>query len=451
MSFRLLLILGSAALAARAAGAAPPAAARTAPAAHAAGPARAPQDSAESLYRAARAALSDGDYDRAAEGFRDVSGRFPRSARAADALYYEAFARYRAGGSRNLRAALAALDTQRRRYADAATRADAAALATRVRGELARGGDAEAAATVADDARAAASACPRGRRGRARGRAQRARPDGRRPGGARARARARPPRRLLGAAAPQGRVPAVAAARRRDGRCAAARRPERPRPRGARAGRVLAVAGAHPARHRRARRHPQRQRRPGAAREGAVRAVAAGRRARPGRCCATWPPRRAPTRACARRPSSGSASAAPPRTRASCAGLYGQLRDAELKEKVLFSLSQMRGQGNERWLLDVAQDTRESLAVRKKAIFGAQQAGVGVDQLGALYGRLGERELREQVIFALSQERGPRRGRPPHGHRPRDQDADLRKKAIFWLGQSRDPRAAQFLASLLDR
>ena len=99
----------------------------------------------------------------------------------------------------------------------------------------------------------------------------------------------------------------------------------------------------------------------------------------------------------------------------------------------------------------MAQDAREPIAIRKKAIFGAQQAGVGVAELSALYGRVTERELREQLVFAFSQERGPEAVDRLMDIARRDRDPDLRKRAIFWLGQSRDPRAAQFLTSLLDR
>jgi tetratricopeptide (TPR) repeat protein len=160
------LTSAAAALAAALLAAAPARAEARRPAAPAAAAPARPQDPADSLYRAARALLSDGAYDRAADAFREVAARHPRSRQAPDALYYEAFARYRAGGTRNLRAALAALDAQRQRAADApgtVSRDDAAALATRIRGVLARAGDADAAAAVATDARAAGASCPTGR------------------------------------------------------------------------------------------------------------------------------------------------------------------------------------------------------------------------------------------------------------------------------------------------
>ena len=109
-------------------------------------------DPADSLYRAARQALDRRDYRQAAELFAQVPARFPRSGYAADAYYWRAFSLYRVGGTTQLRAALAALDTQRERFPKAATKGDAKALASRIQGELARQGDPTAAAMVTEAA-----------------------------------------------------------------------------------------------------------------------------------------------------------------------------------------------------------------------------------------------------------------------------------------------------------
>ena len=106
-------------------------------------------DPGDSLYRRARETLNRRDYRGAADLFAQIPVRFPRSGYAADALYWQAFALYRAGGERDLRAALGALRQQRERFPKAATRGDAATLERRIQGELARRGDSEAAAAVA--------------------------------------------------------------------------------------------------------------------------------------------------------------------------------------------------------------------------------------------------------------------------------------------------------------
>src|SRR5688572_13394154 len=81
-----------------------------------------PQDPADALYRQGREALNREDWLTAARRFQQIRQSHPRSRYAADALYWEAFARYRTGRADQLRMALGGLDTQRSRYPDASTR-----------------------------------------------------------------------------------------------------------------------------------------------------------------------------------------------------------------------------------------------------------------------------------------------------------------------------------------
>jgi TolA-binding protein len=53
-------------------------------------------DPADSLYRAAREALNRRDFRSAATLFARIPARYPKSGYAADALYWQAFALYRA-------------------------------------------------------------------------------------------------------------------------------------------------------------------------------------------------------------------------------------------------------------------------------------------------------------------------------------------------------------------
>jgi HEAT repeat protein len=130
--------------------------------------------------------------------------------------------------------------------------------------------------------------------------------------------------------------------------------------------------------------------------------------------------------------------------------LFGRLRDDELKNKVLFSLSQMRGAGNDRWILGVALDSNQPVEVRKQALFWAGQAGVALPEIISLYDRIREREMREQVIFVLSQRMRESAALDKLiDIARRDPDRELRQKAIFWLGQSRDPRATRLLQELI--
>ena len=132
--------------------------------------------------------------------------------------------------------------------------------------------------------------------------------------------------------------------------------------------------------------------------------------------------------------------------------LYSRLNDQDLKEKILFSLSQQKGAGNEAWLMGIALNSKEDIELRKKALFWAGQSGVAISELSQLYDRMSDTEMKEQIIFTLSQ----RQSEGPAIDKlfeiaKNDKDAELRKKAIFWLGQSRDPRVQQFLLDLINK
>lgn len=120
------------------------------------------QDAADSLYREARKALSNDSNRRAAELFRRIRDSYPRSTYTPDAPYWEAFALQRLGSKDELLNARELLALQKDKYPRASTRSDASALRARIEGQLARLGDQSAIASLADQARNATSdGCPR--------------------------------------------------------------------------------------------------------------------------------------------------------------------------------------------------------------------------------------------------------------------------------------------------
>jgi HEAT repeat protein len=134
-------------------------------------------------------------------------------------------------------------------------------------------------------------------------------------------------------------------------------------------------------------------------------------------------------------------------------GLYARVNSDALKDKIIFSLSQQRDFGNGDWILNIALDPKESIELRKQALFWAgQRGGASTDSLAKLYDRMTDREMKDQMIFVFSQ-----RGRDPKAVdklmdiAKNDKDSDMRQKAIFWLGHSRDPRALKFLEDLVSR
>jgi HEAT repeat protein len=132
--------------------------------------------------------------------------------------------------------------------------------------------------------------------------------------------------------------------------------------------------------------------------------------------------------------------------------LYSRLTNEDLKEKILFSLSQQKGAGNEQWLMNIAVNPKEDIELRKKALFWAGQSGVAISEIAQLYDRMGDSEMREAIIFALSQRQSDRTAIDKlFDIAKNEKDPELRKKAIFWLGQSHDPRVQQFLLDLINR
>lgn len=108
------------------------------------------QAQGDTIYKSARKAMSQGDYARAIELYSQAMSKEPQYA--ADALYYQALAYQKLGGRSNYRKALETLERQFEQYPDAATHDEALALEIRVQGELARQGDARAAEALAREA-----------------------------------------------------------------------------------------------------------------------------------------------------------------------------------------------------------------------------------------------------------------------------------------------------------
>ena len=90
------------------------------------------------------------------------------------------------------------------------------------------------------------------------------------------------------------------------------------------------------------------------------------------------------------------------------------------------------------------------METRKQAIFSAGQAGVSTAELVALYPRVNEREIKEQLIWVLSQKRDDAATTRLIEIAKNDPDRELRKKAIFWLGQVNNDRARDAILDIIN-
>jgi HEAT repeat protein len=126
-------------------------------------------------------------------------------------------------------------------------------------------------------------------------------------------------------------------------------------------------------------------------------------------------------------------------------------RNDDFRKKVLFSLSQMRGFGNDRWLLAIALDTTYSEDLRGHALWTAGQAGIPGSELAAIYDRIRDDEVKEKLIWVMSESRDRVATDKLVEIAQKDPDREMRKKALFWLGQKNDPRVRQILVDILTK
>jgi HEAT repeat protein len=130
--------------------------------------------------------------------------------------------------------------------------------------------------------------------------------------------------------------------------------------------------------------------------------------------------------------------------------LYPRLDDPELKERAIFGVSQAGGPLAQEWLMERVRDVSEDVEIRKNALFWVgQMGGVGAEDLQGLYQTLPDVEMKEQVIFVASQSHDSEAVDFLMGVASTEQDRELKERAIFWLGQSNDPRVPDFLLSLI--
>ena len=416
-------------------------------------------DPADSLYRAGREQLNRSDYRRAAGTFERIVERYPKSTYAGDALYWQAYSLYRIGERGELREAVQLLQRQRKEYARAATRGDGDALLARINGALARLGDSNAAERVTERGRTTAEQpCASGDREDERAEALNA---------------------LMQMSA-ENAMPILKTVLAKRDACSA----------GLREKAVFLVSQKRTSETEDillgvVRDDPNQEVRKKAvfwlgqvntdrAAQALVQMLESSTTSselREQAIFALMQQRSERGQAAVRRIAEDNAAPSDLREKAVfwlgqqrspanaqyLRGLFDRLASApagsngeNIRQKILFSLSQMRGEGNDQWLMQVAADPKHSVETRKQAIFSAGQAGVSTAELSALYGKVTEREVKEQLIWVLSEKRDEAAFTRLMQIARSDPDRELRKKAIFWLGQSNDPRVKDFLLEIIN-
>jgi HEAT repeat protein len=418
----------------------------------------------DSLMRAAQRTLQDGDFREAARMYARIVENYPRSSHAPDALYWQAFALYRAGNSSNLSAALEALNDLSRRYpASSANRGDAGSLRQRVCGELARRGDEACAREVVSTA-TSPSTSPSTSQGSGQS-CPREDDDN--------------DERIMALNAllnmnSEAAVPILEKVLARRDECS----------RGLRKKAVFLISQKRTDNVvdvliRTAREDPSPEVREQAVfwlsnvrdprvvdllaemamnandpaiQEKAIFSLSNTRSERASQVLRDIAQREGASKQAREQAIFWLGNRRDADAATFLRGLYGRLTDKDLKERVLFSIANQRGTGSGEWLISIAMNERETMELRKQALFwaGNQRAATLTDITG-LYDRISDKEMKEQIIFVLSQNRADAAVDKLMDIARRDSDRELRSKAIFWLGQSRDPRVIKFLEEVINR
>ncbi|MGI9628335.1 MAG: HEAT repeat domain-containing protein, partial [Longimicrobiales bacterium] len=134
--------------------------------------------------------------------------------------------------------------------------------------------------------------------------------------------------------------------------------------------------------------------------------------------------------------------------------IFQSTQDEDVKESVVFAMTQTNDPRLPAWLLTVIRDSAEDMEARKNALFWYGQTGDEVDvaELLGLYQEVGDTELKEAVLFGLSQRISDDAALEALIEIARtEEDAEVVENALFWLGQSDDPRAVEFLLEIIRR
>jgi tetratricopeptide (TPR) repeat protein len=406
------------------------------------------QDPAVSLYRDARAQLNDNNYERAAELFERIIERYPRSTYTPDAYYWRGFALYK---NDDLKDALSVLKQQQSKYPNASTASETKKLITRINGVLASQGDSKAGEDISKQVTKAAQGCPRGDDDDD--------------------IRIAALNSFLNMNSEQA-IPLLKQILARRDACSVELRRKAvflvSQKRGAEVEDILLGA---------ARNDPDKEVRAQAVfwlsqvpseravgyledilkssndndiREKALFALSQHRSERAGQLLRSYAENTSAPADLREKAIFWLGQRRAGENTEFLKALYGKERNQDLREKIIFSLSQQRG--NESWLMAIATNENENIEMRKKALFWAGQSkGVSLAELTGLYERMGNREMKDQLIFVYSQRRDKEAVDKLMSISKNEQDRELRKKAIFWLSQSKDPRVAEFLMQLINQ
>ena len=411
-------------------------------------------DAADSLYRLGRAALTDGDFRKAATLFQLVADRYPDSEFAPDALYYRAYALFRGGSMRELDEAVRTLDRQATRYPRAGTLKDASQLRASIRSEQAKRGDASAFMEAAQGATTLRNEnrCPTD-------------DDDMRLTALNGIAQMDPDQVLPVLQKLLTRTDDCSVKLRKRAVYMVAQTREEER-----SDILLKVASTDPSMDVR---RDAVQWLSEVNTERAAKALdsilfSASDAELRDRALYALSRHRSPS-ARASLQKFAEMTSVPTELRARAVsyigegrrtgnetdflrGLFTKTASPELRESIIRAVANQKTPDRAAWLLGVARDRQQETEVRKQALHYASQTGVELRDLLPMYEEMnGQLEMQDQMLFVYSQRREPEATDKLMQVARNEKNPELRKKAIVYLGTKKDPRVKQFLLDIVSQ
>ena len=405
------------------------------------------EDPGARAYAQAREALNAARYQEAAEAFSELRRQHSRSVYAADSYYYQAFALSRLGGRAQLREARSLLQTQISDYSQASTLADARELMVRVEAQLARQGDAQAAAAITQQA---TDPCGPDQELRAAAlnalmnmNSERAIPILKQVLEDRDACTAELRQQAVFLIAQKMDEEAV------DILLDLAHRNPDPDP-AVREQAVFWLSQVHSEEALEALESILRESRDPELQENAIFAISQHRSERSGQILREYAERSdVPTEL---RENAIFWIGQSPGGGEYLKSIWARLDEPELKENVLHAIAQTDDEASRAWLMERARDRSEDMEVRTNAIFWIGQTGsFRMTDIRDLFADFSDPEMKEQLVFAASQRNEPEAVDFLMEVAENPDNGELREQAIFWLGQSKDPRVPEFLLRIIGR
>jgi HEAT repeat protein len=131
--------------------------------------------------------------------------------------------------------------------------------------------------------------------------------------------------------------------------------------------------------------------------------------------------------------------------------MFPKVEDREMREAIVYGVAQHGNEKDAEWLLSVAFDESLDDEIRSVALHWAcQTARCAPAQLMKYYRTAKERQLREMIVFQISQQEGSEALEALMEIARTEKDPELRNSAIFWIGQIDDPRVEDFLLEIIN-